>query len=308
MALDTKHTTGVAYMLGASFFFALTGACARYLRDDFSPIELVLFRNFIGVVFILYSIWRRPVIQLGGKPLVLVFRGVIGTLALYFFFYGISNIGLAVAITYQQSYPIFLAVLAGILYNEKLNEKEWGAILLGFAGICCIFLPSIAVATISLKSHLVGLGNAIMTGMAYLSIRSLSNYYDHRSIILSFMLSGIILPLVSIGFGQYYDPASLDFLISDFIFPSTVHIFPLISLGIAAVIGQVFLTKAFSFGKTGLIAAVGYSNILFSIFFGVLLGDSIPGMLTMIGIAMIVTCGIMVSSSKEQVPISTTSD
>lgn len=300
MALDTKHTRGIAYMLGASFFFALTGACARYMRSDFSPIELVFFRNLIGVVFILLLIWRKPIKQIGGKTMILVFRGVIGTMALYFFFYGISNIGLAVAITYQQSYPIFLALMAGIIYHEKLNTKEWGAIMLGFVGICCIFVPSIALDSISLKSHLVGLGNAIMTGMAYLSIRKLSKYYDHRSIVLSFMLSGIIMPLISMGLGRYYSAEGLEFLISEYIAPRLEHIFPLLLLGVSAVFGQVFLTKAFSYGKTGIIAAVGYSNIIFSMFFGVLLGDSIPSGLTILGIIMIVSCGVMVSSTKSK--------
>ncbi|MBK9736690.1 MAG: EamA family transporter [Saprospiraceae bacterium] len=45
---------GILYMLIASFCFAFTGACARYLRDDINPIELVLFRNLIGIGFIFF--------------------------------------------------------------------------------------------------------------------------------------------------------------------------------------------------------------------------------------------------------------
>jgi len=69
-------------------------------------------------------------------------------------------------------------------------------------------------------------------------------------------------------------------------------------LGIAALFGQIYLTKAFSFQKTGVIGAVGYSNIVFSIIFGILLGDSFPGVLSLIGIVMIIACGILISFRK----------
>ena len=169
-----SQNRGILYMLIASFCFALTGACARYLRNDINPIELVLFRNIIGVVFILYSIRKTPVVQKGGKLYLLIFRGVIGTLALYTFFYGISKIGLAIAITYQQSYPVFLAVMAMWFFGERLRNIEWMAVLIGFAGICMIFLPSIDASLLSAKHHFIGISNAIMTGMAYLSIRGLT--------------------------------------------------------------------------------------------------------------------------------------
>jgi len=289
---------GIVYMLVASFCFALTGACARWLRDDINPIELVLFRNIIGVVFILYSIRQRPVAQRGGKIWLLIFRGVIGTLALYSFFYGISKIGLAISITYQQSYPIFLALFATWLFAEKLSGKEWLAIIIGFGGICLIFLPSAHDSFLSVKHHLIGLSNALMTGMAYLSIRGLSDIYDQRSIILSFMLSGILLPVISLTIGNSVDPGSFDFVIDTFDVP-LINQYPVILLlGIAALFGQVYLTKAFTYPKTGIIGAIGFSNIVFSVIFGTMLGDAFPDVLSLIGIFLIIVCGIMVSYTK----------
>ncbi len=286
-------------MLIASFCFALTGACARYLRNDINPIELVLFRNIIGVVFILYSIRKTPVIQTGGKLYLLIFRGVIGTMALYTFFYGISKIGLAIAITYQQSYPVFLSVMAMWFFRERLRKIEWLAVVLGFMGICLIFLPSIDASQFSIKYHFIGISNAIMTGMAYLSIRGLSVIYDQRSIILSFMLSGIILPLVSLSIGSFWTMEGLDFMFDQFDAVSITQAPAILLLGVAALLGQIYLTKAFSYEKTGIIAAIGYSNIIFSIAFGTLLGDVFPDVLSLMGIGLIVACGVMVSWRKK---------
>lgn len=300
MTGTSNQTKGILYMLTASFCFALTGACARWLRDDINPVELVLFRNIIGVVFIFYSIHHKPIIQKGGKPWLLIFRGVIGTLALYSFFYGISKIGLAISITYQQSYPVFLAMFAAYFLGEKLAGREWVAIIIGFIGICLIFLPSVDTSLLTAKHHFIGLSNALMTGMAYLSIRGLSDIYDQRAIILSFMLSGIVLPVFSMVMGQFINPGHFDFIISSYDVPKLSHYPVILVLGLAALIGQIYLTKAFSYQKTGIIAAVGYSNIVFSVIFGTLLGDSFPDLVSIFGIFMIIVCGIMIGFRRKK--------
>lgn len=282
-------------MLVASFSFALTGACARYLRNDINPIQLVLFRNVIGVGFIFWSVYRKPIVQTGGKLGLLIFRGFIGTLALYTFFYGISKIGLAISITYQQSYPIFLSIMAAWWFGERLKIKEWAAVIIGFVGIFLIFIPSADTSSLLLRNHLIGVSNAVMTGLAYLSIRGLSAIYDQRSIILSFMLSGIILPIISLGLGECMQVQSLDFLINTVDPIKFSHIPVIVLLGVAALIGQIFLTKAFSYQKTGVIAAVGYSNIVFSILFGVILGDGLPDVYSFGGIGLIILCGVLIS-------------
>lgn len=291
----TPQQRGIMYMLLASFFFALTGACARYLRDELPAIELVLFRNVIGVVFIGISLRRRPAVETGGKAGLLLFRGITGTLALYTFFYGISKIGLAIAITYQQSYPVFLALAGWWLYHDRLNAKEWLAIILGFAGICLIFLPSILTSMLTAQHHAIGVANALMTGLAYLSIRGLSTWYDERNIILVFMLTGILMPLISLGMG-YVAPFHLpEVFFASPVTPHWRHLPAILLLGIAALLGQIYLTRAFSFQKTGVIGAVGFSNVVFSVFFGILLGDAFPSNISLTGILLVIVCGTWLS-------------
>jgi drug/metabolite transporter (DMT)-like permease len=292
---------GIIFMLIASFSFAMVGACTRILRDSISSVEIVFFRNVIGVVFIGYSVFKRPLIQIGGKPFLLVFRGVIGTIALYTFFYSITKIGLAEAITYQQTYPIFIAVFSIFIAGEGLRRNEWLAVLLGFAGICFIFIPQMSGGSLNTRSHVIGIANAILTGFAYMSIRGLSSYYDARSIVLSFMISGIILPIISMGIGQYYDFPSIDFLVASYVSPHGFDWFWIVVLGIAAMIGQIYLTKAFSYGKAGTVSAVGFSNIVFSVIFGLFLGDPRPSTLAFLGIGFVIISGIIISyqSKKE---------
>lgn len=285
-------------MLGAAFCFSVSGACTKVLGKRISSVELVFFRNIIGVLFVLFTIYRRPLVQIGGKMSLLIFRGVIGTLALYTFFFSITKIGLAEAITYQQSYPIILSLLGGYFLKEKLDFKNWLAVIVGFVGICCIFLPQFRVDITSIKYHTFGLSNAIMTALAYMSIKQLSGYYDSRSIVLSFMFSGIVLPVISMVLGQYVYIDSLAFLFGSFNWPMGIEWLWIITLALSALAGQILLTKAFTYGNTGEVSAIGYSNIVFSVIFGVILGDTFPNALSLLGIMLIIACGVYISFRK----------
>lgn len=285
-------------MLGASFFFALMSAVSKWLSRDFHIVQLVFFRNIIGVLLIGSSIVQRPMKQTGGKSGLLIFRGVVGTLSLYLLFYAIQNLGLGRASAYQYTYPIFLAFLSWLFLGEKLNLTEWVAILLGFAGILFVFRPDLSMP---LRNHMIGLGNALLTAVAYLAIRQLGQVYDTRAIVLSFMLSGIILPVFSMVIGTYFPNDQLDFLIGTFKWPATLmHWLGFLVLGITAMIGQIMMTQSFTFDKAGRIAAVGYSNILFALIFGLLMGESIPAVATLFGMALIIGGGLLVSLSKDK--------
>ncbi|MCU0324071.1 MAG: DMT family transporter [Spirosomaceae bacterium] len=282
-------------MLITAFCFSVSGACTRVLGNHLSSVELVFFRNLIGVVFVLFTLIKKPIIQEGGKLNLLIFRGVIGTLALYLFFFAITKIGLAEAITYQQSYPIFLALFGVVFLKQKLNPAVWWGIVIGFSGVFLIFFPQFQTDFMSLKSHTLGLTNAILTMLAYMSIAQLAAYYDSRSIVLSFMISGIIMPIVSLGLGEFFYSENWSFVIAKYVHPRGFDWFWIGLLSVSALMGQIFLTKAFTYGKSAEVAAIGYSNILFSVFFGVLLGDPLPSLLSLFGILLIITSGILIA-------------
>ncbi|WP_229254334.1 DMT family transporter [Dyadobacter sp. NIV53] len=290
---------GVFLMLGAAFFFALTSAISKWIGKEFHIVQLVFFRNIVGVIFILSSIRRRPFEQKGGGKLgLLIFRGVIGTLSLYLLFYSIQTLGLGRASTYQYTYPIFLALFSWLLLGETLNMKEWSAIFVGFLGILLVFRPDLSL---SWRENLLGLGSSLLTAVSYLAIRQLGWVYDSRAIILSFMLSGILLPIISMLVGTYYPIEELDFLIGTFKWPQTaMQWFAFLALGLTALMGQKMLTQSFTYDKAGRVAAVGYSNILFASILGFLMDEAIPSLSMLIGMALIVTGGILVSFAKSK--------
>ncbi|SUX02710.1 integral membrane protein [Campylobacter devanensis] len=286
---------GIYYMLIASLLFAGTGALSKILSSELSSIEIVFFRNIIGLGLIIWMIYKRPLHQAGGKFWLLAFRGIIGTIGLYAFFYNIAHIDLATAFTFSKTSPIFTALLAAFIFKERLSYLGWFAIFIGFIGILFVIEPTLGVS----KDEYIGLLSGIGAALAYTSIRGLRKHYDTRAIVLSFMLCGSAMPLLSMIIGSFYYRPDLDFLISPFIMPSLTSWVMVILMGLLATGFQIYLTKAYAASKkAGVVAAVGYSDVIFSMIFGLILGDALPDAWAFLGIVMIIGAGILVARER----------
>ena len=278
-------------MLFASFLFAIMGGFAKLLSPSMSSLEIVFFRNIFGVFLIGYMVFKNPIEQKGGKPFLLFFRGFMGFIALLAFFYNISHISLADAMTFAKTAPVFTAFFAYLFLKEKMSIYGWIALFIGFIGIVLITQPQGLTFT---KTDLLGIFSGVGAALAYTSVRELKNYYDTRSIVLSFMVTGTLGPLVLLFISPYIHLKGLDFIFAEFSMPQSLDWFYILGLGLFATMAQMYMTKAYGETKAGIVGAVSYSNIVFAIIIGLLLGDSLPNMLTTLGILAIFIAGILV--------------
>ncbi|RXK12227.1 EamA family transporter [Halarcobacter mediterraneus] len=287
---------GIKYMLFASFLFACMGAFAKELSDSMSSIEVVFFRNVFGVILILFSIYKSPLVQKGGKPWLLIFRGMAGFIALLFFFYNIANISLGEAMTFSKTSTIFSAIFAFLFVKEKLSFKGWLGVFIGFIGI--LFITGFDGSSLS-KTDWLGILCGVGAGLAYTSIRELRKFYDGRTIVLSFMSIGTIGPMILMLISEFYTNEKYDFIFATFVMPKSSDWFYIILLGIVATFAQIYMTKAYSVAKAGIIGTISYANIAFSIAIGIILGDAFPDIWIIFGILLIVLSGVLVSSKKD---------
>ena len=78
----------------------------------------------------------------------------------------------------------------------------------------------------------------------------------------------------------------------------------LLILGLAALFGQYFVTKAYGADKAGIVSAIGYANIVFSVFIGMALGDAFPDWMSLSGILCIISSGVIISLVKRKTSVS----
>ena len=283
---------GILFMLLASICFAFMTGFVKVLNQNLPPLEVTFFRNVFGVIIITATIWKFPIKQIAGKPFLLFFRGMMGFLALLAYFYIIAYIPLGEAVTYNKLSPIFVAIFAYIFLKEELSKWAYFAVILGFTGIILIAKPDGLSFD---KYDMLGIFSGIGAALAYTSIRELRKYYDTRSIVLSFMGIGTIAPIILMIITPYINAPELDFLFAEFVMPEGINWLFIAGMGFFATISQFLMTKAYELSKAGIVGTISYSNIVFATIIGVMLGDSMPDMWTILGIILVISSGLLVS-------------
>ncbi len=274
---------GVLFMLISTILGALNGAVAKFLTGYMDPLEIVFYRNLLGILIILFTLKKFSVSFDSSKIHLLFLRGLFGALAMVLFFYTIATIPLGEAVILNKTSPFFVTILAYYLVNEKINLSTFFALIIGFLGIVFIMKPF--GMEISFE-HFLGVLGGFFAAAAYATIKKIKDIYDARVIMLSFMGVGMIIPVLLFLFTP----------LVEFKFHSEVFVWILIGfMAIISTGSQWFLTRAYSLSKASIIGVVSYANIPFAIGFGIMLGDSLPDIYTLIGIVLIVFGGILVS-------------
>lgn len=286
---------GILYMLLAALCFSIMGGAAKALKENFNAGQLVFYRNAVGLFFLLPGLWKHPPVQTGGKPLRLAFRGLMGTLALYTLLYCVLHIPLGTAMSYNLTSALFIAVFSFLFFKEYYGRLVVFAVLLGFCGMLFIYKP---VMYLPWYYHIAGLVSGITAAIAYITINRLSKYYDARVIVLTFLVSGLLIQLCSMLLHYLFKIKTDDLLIIDFKLPSGIEWVWIILMGLAALFGQYFVTKAYGADKAGIVSVFSYANIIFSVFIGLALGDPFPGWWSWAGICCIIGSGIIIALVK----------
>ena len=285
-------------MLLAALGFATMGGAAKILKGSFNAGQLVFYRNLVGAVVLTTSfLIRPPVNRAGGKFSWLVFRGMMGTIALYTLLYCILHLPLGTAMTYNLTSAIFIALFSFLIFREYHGAGVLFSVLLGFLGMLMIYKPAMHYPWFY---HAAGLLSGIASAIAYITVGRLTLYYDTRVIVSAFIFTGVLVP------SAFMIIADLGHLLRDDVFfiqwktPQGVEWFYLLWLGLAALFGQYFVTKAYGADKAGIVSAVSYANIIFSVFIGMALGDAFPDWLSLAGILCIICGGVIISLIKSR--------
>jgi drug/metabolite transporter (DMT)-like permease len=290
LIIKDNTNLSIKYMLISSFLFAITASFAKLLSENFSSVEIAFFRCLIGSLLLIH-ILKGFKFNINKQAILLVSRGLLGTLGLFAYFYSIANMPLSEATTFSKTSPIFTVIFAYLFLKEQLNYIAIIAISIGFIGV--IFIMGVDLSTLS-KTDYIGLLSGILAGAAYASIRELRKYYDAKTIVMSFMFSGTIFSAIALVVANFVQNENLDFILAPFVIPTLKDWLFIIGLGVSAYYSQILMTKAYILSHSKIASTISYSGIIFASFLGFLLGDLLPSYDTMIGIVLIILSGILI--------------
>ena len=265
------------WMIAASFLFACMGVCVKLAAATHSAVEITFYRSFISLLLMF------ALVRLRGVPLRTpnlrwqITRGGVGFVALFAYFYAITLLPLATAVTLNYTSAIFLALYLG-LTGASLRRGMIGALLLGLSGVVLLLKPTFHAD--QLFGGLIGLGSGALAGMAYFSVRELGARGEPE------MRTVFYFSLVaSLGSGLWL-------LFSEIHRPTAESALLLFGVAGFATLAQLAMTRAFTRGKTLMSAALAYSTVIFSSLFGILLWHEHLALSSWLAIGLIVASGV----------------
>jgi drug/metabolite transporter (DMT)-like permease len=168
---------------------------------------------------------------------------------------------------------------------------------LGFLGMLLVYKPAMHFPW---YYHVTGLASGISSAIAYITVGRLTVYYETRVIVFAFIASGFLVPtlFMLITSLAHIKPDTVFFI--QWQWPQGVQWLYIFMLGLTALFGQYFVTKSYGADKAGIVSAVSYASILFSVFIGLFLGDALPDLLSSLGIICIIGGGVIISFVKSR--------
>jgi drug/metabolite transporter (DMT)-like permease len=265
-------------MLLSAFSFSLMGLCVKKLEGGIPLAEIVLARSLVSLAISWWLLKKLDIEPWGERRRMLVIRGAVGTLALYCVFAALAELPLASATVFQYLYPTFTTALAWGALGEMVGKRIIAAMALGWIGVWLVAQPFSAAALPPLPVA-IAITGALLTSIAYVTVRSLANY-EHPLVIVYYF------PLISI-------PMSVPWVIANPVLPNTEELSWLIGVGIFTQLGQIWLTQGLTRLPAARATAISYVQVLFAAGWGAILFGEFINLSIMIGALLILAATIL---------------
>jgi len=270
----------ITFNLLAWVMLPIMDGFAKYLSSDLPVLQITWARYFFTVAFtfpIMFFFYRNQ-LKWSEKPKLQFLRGLILLTANICFFYSISVISLAKALTLAFVAPLIVTAFSPIFLSEKVGLRRWLAVIIGFIGSLVVIRPGFV--EINLAS-LAALGTGVMYGFYLIITRKLSTSDNP---LLTLLLTGLV--------GAIIISIVMPFV---WIKPTLNQWSMMAAIGIFACVGHLFLILSLKYADASKLAPFSYFEIITNIIIGYYFFSDFPDNWTFLGLFIIVMSGIYIS-------------
>ena len=277
------------WMLFASFAFSAMGAAVKLASAIYSTSEIVMYRGLVGTTMMLLLVKAQRGTLRTAFGTAHLWRAFVGVVSLWLWFYAISKLPLATAVTLNYMAPIWMAafLLCAGWWQSK-DHVEWpliGAIFMSFVGVTLVLRP--AVESNQWLGGAVGLMSSVLSALAYMQVRKLGQMGEPEYRVVFYFS---LMTACAGAFGTLLESraAGLPVLTPHSGYGAAL----LFAIGVSATLAQVAMTRAYRVGKVLVVANLQYTGIIFSSLWGMLLWDDAPNWQVWLGMGVILASGI----------------
>jgi len=270
----------IFYNLLAWAILPFMDTIAKYLSSELSFFQITWARYFFTVFFTLpfMFFFFRKNLTWTSQPKLQIFRGLTLFFANILFFYSISIISMAKALTLAFVAPLITTALSPIFLGEKVGLRRWSAVIVGFVGSLIVIRPGFIEFNLA---SIAALGTGFFYGIYLIITRKL---HSSDSPLLTLLLTGVVGGVVA------------SFLVPVVWINPTFNQWSLLALmGIFACLGHLFLILSLKYADASKLAPFGYFEIITNVILGYYFFGDFPHYWTWVGFAIIVCSGVYIS-------------
>ena len=265
--------------LSAWVMLPIMDGFAKYLSSTLPVLQITWSRYFFTVVIALpiMLIFFRKNLTWTERPKLQLIRGLLLFCANVLFFYSISIISLAKALTLAFIAPLIVTALSPVLLGEKVGFRRWGAVITGFIGSLIVIRPGFVELNLA---SIAALGTGVLYGFYLIVTRKLHNS-DHP--LLTLLLTGVVGAIL----GTMIVPTV-------WVQPTITEWYMMFAIGFFASIGHLFLILSLRYADASKLAPFGYFEIVTNIIIGFYFFNHFPDNWTFLGLFIIMSTGVYI--------------
>ena len=269
----------IIFNLMAHTVLPLNYAVAKYLSAEIPIFQIIWARHCFTIILvlpILVFFFKKNFVW-SEKPTLQILRGLLLIGVNICFYYAVSKIPLAKALTLTFISPLVVTIFSSILLLEKVGIKRWSAVVVGFIGALIVIRPGYIPLDIGSLSALCA---GIMYAFYLIVTRKLS-VSDNS--LLTLLITGII--------GTLAMSLTIPFV---WVTPTLDQWYLLSLIGIITVLGHFLIILSFKSAEASKLAPISYFEVVTNTIFGYFLFNHFPDNWTLVGLAVIISSGLFV--------------
>jgi len=252
---------------------------AKYLSAEISFFQITWARYFFTVVWTLpfMFFFFRKNLKWSENPKLQILRGITLLLANICFFYSISVISMAKALTLAFVAPLVTTALSPLFLDENVGIRRWSAVIVGFIGSLVVIRPGFIefnLATIS------ALGTGCFYGVYLIITRKL---HTTDNPLLTLLITGVVGAIIS---SLFVPIVWINLTQSQWLWLGL--------MGIFACLGHLLLIYSLRYADASKLAPFGYFEIITNIILGYYFFKDFPDIWTFTGLFIIISSGTYV--------------
>ena len=252
---------------------------AKYLSSEISFFQITWARYFFTVFWtlpLMFFFFRKN-LKWSENPKLQILRGITLLSANICFFYSISIISMAKALTLAFIAPLVTTALSTIILGENVGIKRWSAVIVGFTGSLVVIRPGLIEFNLA---TLAALGTGFFYGV-YLIITRKLHTVDNP--LLTLLITGVVGALIS---SLFVPIIWINLSQSQWLW--------LALMGIFACLGHLLLIYSLRYADASKLAPFGYFEIVTTIILGYYFFQDFPDIWTFTGLFIIISSGVYV--------------